>query len=294
MINLEWLRTFNAIFECKTITEASKRLHMTQPGVSKHLSALENHIGKKLFDRNTRKLIPTEYGQFLYTQVNNPLQELEKIEFYSRQRAKKIRDSIIIGCTTDVFKSELLDKIFSYEMYVVTHFGSERELVEALEADKIQLLVGVKKHQIYTHRFTFFKEEEFVLIGSKSVNIPEDIVGNEKRFVKWLQKQIWFVYDNNLEDINAFWETNFNGIPKVIPRYILPSYIDTIEVLKRNEGVSIVPKHLCEDALKAGSIKILSLNLNSFKQSLFLSNTLKNNSSKEINAVKDKLKNYLA
>ncbi len=46
MINLEWLRTFSAIYECKNITEASKKLNMTQPGVSKHLAALENHIGK--------------------------------------------------------------------------------------------------------------------------------------------------------------------------------------------------------------------------------------------------------
>ena len=47
MINLEWLRTFSAIYECKNITEASKKLNMTQPGVSKHLSALGKPYWKK-------------------------------------------------------------------------------------------------------------------------------------------------------------------------------------------------------------------------------------------------------
>ena len=69
MINLEWLRTFISIYECNNLTEASKKLNMTQPGVSKHLAALESHIGKKLFDRTTRKLVPTEYGDFLYSQI---------------------------------------------------------------------------------------------------------------------------------------------------------------------------------------------------------------------------------
>ena len=110
MINLEWFRTFSTIYECKNITEASKKLNMTQPGVSKHLASLEHHIGKKLFDRTTRKLTPTEYGTFLYSQVANPLKELEKVEYYSNQRAKKIRSSITIGCTSDFYKKELAHK----------------------------------------------------------------------------------------------------------------------------------------------------------------------------------------
>ena len=127
MINLEWLRTFSSIYECKNITEASKKLNMTQPGVSKHLSALENHVGKKLFERTTRKLAPTEYGKFLYSQINNPLQELEKVEYYSSQRAKKQRSAITIGCTTDFFKKELIHQIYSFDMYIVTHFGNEKD-----------------------------------------------------------------------------------------------------------------------------------------------------------------------
>jgi len=69
MINFEWYRTFKTIYECDSISEASKKLFMTQPGVSKQLSALEGRIRKKLFVRTARKTIPTEYGKFLYTQM---------------------------------------------------------------------------------------------------------------------------------------------------------------------------------------------------------------------------------
>lgn len=157
MINLEWLRTFSTIYECRNITEASKKLYLTQPGVSKHLSALESHIGKKLFDRTTRKLAPTEYGKFLYAQINNPLEELKKVEYYSNQRVKKMRSVITIGCTSDFYKTVLKDQIYSFDMYVLMHFGNEKELIEALETEKVQLLVGVKKHTIYDHEFSFLK-----------------------------------------------------------------------------------------------------------------------------------------
>lgn len=283
MINLEWLRTFSSIYECNNITEASKKLNMTQPGVSKHLSALEGHIGKKLFIRTTRKLAPTEYGKFLYSQISNPLQQLEKVEYYSGQRTKKARSAITIGCTTDFFKKELIHKIYSFDMYIVTHFGNEKELIEALEMDKIQLLVGIKKHSTYEHQFTYIKNEELELVCSNAVDIPEDIEKNDLQFIKWLQKQTWFTYDNEQGDIKKFWETNFNTDPKVVPRYILPSYIDTIEVLKNNCGFSIVPKHLCDEELKNNLIKAPIKFSKPTEQKLFYSYKLKNSNLKEVN-----------
>ncbi|WP_111310060.1 LysR family transcriptional regulator [Confluentibacter sediminis] len=290
MINLEWLRTFNSIYECENITEASKKLNMTQPGVSKHLSALESHIGKKLFERTTRKLAPTEYGKFLYSQINNPLQELERVEYYSSQRTKKQRSAIIIGCTTDFFKKELIHQIYSFDMYIVTHFGNEKELIEALEMDKIQLLVGIKKHDMYDHQFTYIKNEELELICSNTITIPEGIEKSDKQFITWLQKQTWFTYDNNQDDIKKFWDSRFNINPKIVPRYILSSYMDIIEVLKNHSGFSIVPKHLCEEELNKNLIKAPIKSSKIIEQKLFYSFKLKNKNLKEINLFIEKIK----
>lgn len=293
MINLEWLRTFNSIYECKNITEASKKLNITQPGVSKHLSALENHIGKKLFERTTRKLEPTEYGKFLYSQINTPLQQLEKVEYYSGQRAKKVRSAITIGCTTDFFNKELIDKIYSFDMYIVTRFGSEKELIEALELDKIQLLVGIKKHNIYEHQFTYIKSEILELICSTSIDIPIEVEKNDNQLIQWLEKQTWFVYDNDQEDIKKIWEAYFNANPKIIPRYILPSYTNIIEVLKNNSGFSIVPKQFCLELLKDNLIKAPLKLAKPTEQKLFYSYKLKNTNLKEINQFINEMKNLI-
>ncbi len=276
MINLEWLRTFKAIYECNTITEASGKLNMTQPGVSKHLSALESHIGKELFERTTRKLIATEYGKFLYTQITNPLRELEKVERYSGKRTKKARSAITIGCTTDFFKTKLRHVIYNFDMYIVTQFGNENELIEALESEKVQLLAGIKEYPDYNHQFIEATNEELVLICSKNTELPSYNHENKAELIKWLQKKTWFVFDNDQKDIKMFWEANFKTLPKIVPRYILPSYIDIIEAIKLTNGFSIIPKHLCQKALDKNLIKMPLGQLKTVEQKLFFTYKAKN------------------
>ena len=54
MVNLEWYRTFKAVYQTGSLTAASKALFISQPNVSQHLSALEAHVGKQLFERKPR------------------------------------------------------------------------------------------------------------------------------------------------------------------------------------------------------------------------------------------------
>jgi len=289
MINLEWFRTFSAIFECRNITEASKLLYMTQPGVSKHLSALEHHIGKKLFERTTRKVIPTEYAKFLYTQITNPIKELEKVEYYSSNRTKKERSAIVIGCTSDFFRKELLSKIYQFDMYIVTSFGSHLELIESLENDKIQLIVGTEKYDTFPHQFTMLREESLVLVASNDINIPKELTLDEKQLMKWLRKQTWFTYDNELNHINKFWEFNFNEKTQIVARYVLPSFIDIMEALKFTQGFSVLPKYICENALLEGLLQLPFPSLKNVDQKIFYSHKMKNESLNEIRIFKEKM-----
>jgi DNA-binding transcriptional LysR family regulator len=48
MVNLEWYRTFKAIYKTGTLTGAAVELFISQPGVSLHLSSLENYVGFQL------------------------------------------------------------------------------------------------------------------------------------------------------------------------------------------------------------------------------------------------------
>ena len=67
MLNLEWYRTFKAIYRQGSLTAAAQELFISQPNVSQHLAALESYMGTRLFERTGRRIVPTEPGKLLYT-----------------------------------------------------------------------------------------------------------------------------------------------------------------------------------------------------------------------------------
>jgi DNA-binding transcriptional LysR family regulator len=70
MVNLEWYRSFVQVYRVgRTVSKASESLHLTQPAVSQHLAGLEANLGTLLFQRMSRRMVPTEVGRRLYTQV---------------------------------------------------------------------------------------------------------------------------------------------------------------------------------------------------------------------------------
>lgn len=65
MLNLNQLRIFQAVAEARSFTRAAELVHLTQPGISKHIKQMEEHYGAPLFDRLGKKVALTEAGEIL-------------------------------------------------------------------------------------------------------------------------------------------------------------------------------------------------------------------------------------
>ena len=61
-MELQELRTFLAIAEEGSVSAASRRIHMTQPAVTRQLTRLEKKVGRQLFDRHSRGVELTQVG----------------------------------------------------------------------------------------------------------------------------------------------------------------------------------------------------------------------------------------
>ena len=66
MINLDQLRVFQAVAQTGSFTRAADVVHLTQPGISKHIKQMEESFGTPLFDRSGRKATLTEAGAILF------------------------------------------------------------------------------------------------------------------------------------------------------------------------------------------------------------------------------------
>jgi DNA-binding transcriptional LysR family regulator len=79
-MNLDWdkLRLFELVAEAGSFTEAARRLHMSQPALSRQIGALEEQVGAKLFHRHARGLAMTHEGEQLRAASSDMQERLER------------------------------------------------------------------------------------------------------------------------------------------------------------------------------------------------------------------------
>ena len=79
-MEIRTLRYFLAVAREENMTRASETLHVTQPTLSKALKALEDELGKKLFERHSFSISLTEEGALLRDRAEDLVTMADKIE----------------------------------------------------------------------------------------------------------------------------------------------------------------------------------------------------------------------
>lgn len=80
MINVIWLRSFCQLVEIGHFTRTAERLHMTQSGVSQHISKLEEQVGLALLARQGKQFSLTDAGERLYAEARVIIESLSNLE----------------------------------------------------------------------------------------------------------------------------------------------------------------------------------------------------------------------
>lgn len=261
MVNFEWYRTFKAIYQHGNLTRAAEVLLVSQPSVSQQLASLENYIGQKLFVRQPRKLIPTEYGKMLYTQVIESVENLEKVETEFRKNALQRSRDIRLGSPIEYAQRILLPKIGQCDANIYLKFGVASELMEELEKKDLDFVIATQYIEKSGITYEPLEEEQFMLIAHSSLlttDFEEHITSeNLQEAEKWLLEQKWISYDNKLSIIRRFWRDNFSKRPLIKPHYIIPDISIMIDAVKLNYGIAIVSDLFIKEENLPENIKII-------------------------------------
>lgn len=78
-LTLRQIDAFNAVMATGKLTEAARRLGVSQPAVSRLIADLETEVGFRLFDRSGRRVIPTGEAEMLITEVRRVLVGLDHV-----------------------------------------------------------------------------------------------------------------------------------------------------------------------------------------------------------------------
>jgi DNA-binding transcriptional LysR family regulator len=83
-MDLRHARTFVTVAELGTVSKAALRLRIAQPALSRQISALEQELGLKLFDRVGRRLLLTGEGEQLLSDCRSLLSSASAIGEHAR------------------------------------------------------------------------------------------------------------------------------------------------------------------------------------------------------------------
>src|SRR5579862_2036145 len=74
--SLRQLRAFEAVARLESVSAAARDIHLSQPGVSQAIRALENGLDAQLFERRRSGCYATAYGAILLPRIRRFLQHL--------------------------------------------------------------------------------------------------------------------------------------------------------------------------------------------------------------------------
>jgi len=261
MVNLEWYRTFKAIYKTGTLTGASQVLFISQPGVSLHLSSLENYVGYKLFDRTGRKMVPTERGKVLYNFTIEALSKLEEAEKNFQRSTEKHTPTISIGMCFETFQITLEQYISSLPFNVIIRFGEYPEMVENLEKGILDIIITPQMVPKNSIEYQPFSSETIVIVGGNQTDEKEFQTIEELNDIEaieiWLKSQKWYGTTGDMEHLRRFWQLNFNKYPDFRPNYIVPNLNSIVRCLSSGKGLAVIPDFLCKKELESGQIKLI-------------------------------------
>jgi DNA-binding transcriptional LysR family regulator len=96
-VELRVLRYFLAAAREQTIIGAAESLHISQPTLSRQLMDLERQLGKKLFERGSRRITLTEDGMFLRRRAQEIVDLADKTEADFSGRGEQLNGDVRIG-----------------------------------------------------------------------------------------------------------------------------------------------------------------------------------------------------
>lgn len=138
------LAAFLQIAESGSFSAAAEALHLSQPAVSKRMAALEQRIGRRLFDRIGRQVTLTEGGHTLLPYARRVLQDIEDGRHALSQLSGAVQGRLTIGTSHHIGLHRLppVLKAYTHEFPDVDldlHFMDSEVACQAVLAGRLEL-----------------------------------------------------------------------------------------------------------------------------------------------------------
>jgi len=167
-LNFRHLHAFVTVARLNSFTRAAKVLHLSQPALTKQVRHLEEVLGVRLFDRDTRSVELTRAGTELNPVAAQLLSEAEALVFNTRELAAKARGIIRVAALPSLCSTLLPIALSRYRerhpgVSVVLRDVVAQQVVSLVKAEEVDFGIGSEPGGDPEIRFTSLLSDRMVV-----------------------------------------------------------------------------------------------------------------------------------
>lgn len=263
--DLNRLRIFYHVYTKNSVSEAARKLNLSQPAVSQHLQKLEKELKVQLFTRIHKKLVPTAAGRQLYETIEPFLTALPDILQGLRYPADTPYGLLRLGAPYEFGRAYLPDICNAFrqkhpEVRFSIRLGEPLSLLKLLKEGEIDFAVidmVLATMQMMGGGADFYSidpliDEELTLICSREY-YDREIDGNHS-LGNLLEKE--FISDEHDDMFLRHWFLHHFKKSDIRPNVVLmvESHQANLRCVKLGMGLTTTSSHMVWREITAGSI----------------------------------------
>lgn len=256
------LETLLVVAECKNFTKSAEILSLTQPAVSNHINQLEQECNAKLFFRGKGDIMLTQEGEIAVTYARRlkALHEKMLTKIADKQRHVTRFRIGITHTSENNFITEILAKYANeYPHITITILTNTiNNLYDMLENYELDFAIVEGKR--LSEKLNYFMLDTDYLVC---------VLNNENSLSKQSMVTINELKKENMilrlpsSATRQLFESTLVSINESISNFNISLEVDNVatikELVRKDFGVSILPKSACINEAKKGKLTILPI-----------------------------------
>ncbi len=271
-MDIHHLRVFASVFRHRSFSKASEELHLTQPTVSDHIKALEEELNCKLFDRLSRKIIPTKEAGVLIGRASEIIEKVEGIQGLLGEFRKELAGHLVLGASTIPATYILPALTASYRkkhpgIFFEIVVSDSRGIVDKVaEHDLLAGVVGARLDNTQVN-YTPFLDDELIAIAEPSLIKNRSLGLREIAALPMVMREQGSGTRREFERILI----KGGGDPHQLSIVGLFGSTDAVkQAVKEGMGISIISRRAVRDELKCNMLRQIRIKDADMKRQFFI------------------------
>ena len=248
----ESLKVFLAVIDSGSFSAAARKLGRVPSAVSMAVSQLEAELDILLFDRSTRKAIPTDAARALEPQARQVASQLNLLDAHALQLHQGLEERFIVAMApelqTGVWSRPLatLAKEFP-TLEIEVRSASQSQAIRMLHEGNVQLALVFERPGI-DERETFLEAGSQLLVAVVSPDLPE--CADKKKPLR--EEELV-----NIRQIIVATDEPTGSDPRVVLSrrvWLSDSYLATLDLVQAGVGWAWLPQPLVQPLIATGAL----------------------------------------